>query len=62
MDTPATAGPEMDPTPGRSGPLVRPQAIIERTLDSPVSLTLLVMACLFPLMVFWALPDPFTLK
>ncbi len=34
------------------------QRFIERTLDSPVALTLLVMACLFPLLVFVVFPLP----
>ena len=36
----------------------RVSGFIERTLDSSVALTLLVMACLFPLMVFVVFPLP----
>lgn len=36
----------------------RVHAFIERTLDSPIALTMLVMACLFPLLVFVIFPLP----
>ena len=36
----------------------RVRGFIERTLDSPVALTLLIMACLFPLMIFVVFPLP----
>jgi len=58
MDTPATADSTADDAPTRPGPIQRFENIIERTLDNPVALTLLVMACLFPLMVFVIFPLP----
>ncbi len=58
MDTTASPGPPPDRTLANPTWDQRVRGFIERTLDSPVALTLLVMACLFPLMVFVVFPLP----
>ena len=58
MDTSETPTPDRDPERPAPAWQQRVHAFIERTLDSPVALTLLVMACLFPLMVFVVFPLP----